>query len=307
MSTHASDSHNSRRGAVRDLPKAPSGAIGRSWAFVRKWPVLPVAVLALLICCGLFAPLIAPQSAVDPDLVHRNDPPVWMDGGTTTRILGADNLGRDVLSRTIYGARVSLLVVSVSLATGYVIGVGLGLVSGYFGGLIDELIMRLVDVWFSIPFLLLALIVAIVFNPSITVVVGLLALVTWSAFVRNVRAEVLVIKEMDYIRAARVSGASPTRIIWRHVFPMIVNTTVVIATLRVGGLVLSEASLSFLGAGIPASTPSWGVMIAEGRSYLDSAWWIATIPGIALFAIVMSMNFLGDWLRDRLDPRLRQL
>lgn len=268
---------------------------------------MPFAVMITLITCGIFAPLIAPQSAVDPDLRHRNDPPVWMKGGTSERLLGADSLGRDVLSRALYGARVSLLVVAVSLVSGYIVGVSLGLLSGYAGGLVDEIIMRLVDVWFSIPFLLLALIVAIVFSPSVIVVVCLLALVTWSAFVRNVRAEVLVIKEMDYVRAARISGASSVRIMARHVFPMIVNTTVVIATLRVGGLILSEASLSFLGAGIPASTPSWGVMISDGRAYLDSAWWISTIPGIALFGVVMSMNFLGDWMRDRFDPRLRQL
>jgi peptide/nickel transport system permease protein len=274
---------------------------------MQRWPVLPALVMTALIVAGIFAPLISPQSAVDPDLRHRNDPPIWMDGGTAERILGGDALGRDVLSRAIYGARVSLLVVAVSLASGYAVGVSLGLISGYAGGLFDEVTMRLVDVWFSIPFLLLALIVAIVFKPSVIVVVCLLALVTWSAFVRNVRAEVLVIKEMDYVMAARIGGASPARIMYRHVFPMIVNTTVVIATLRVGGLILSEASLSFLGAGIPASTPSWGVMIAEGRAYLDTAWWISTIPGIALFGVVMSMNFLGDWMRDRFDPRLRQL
>jgi len=285
----------------------PIGWVRSLASFMQRWPVLPATVMIALVVAGVFAPFIAPQSAVDPDLRHRNDPPIWMEGGSTERILGGDALGRDVLSRAIYGARISLMVVAVSLASGYVVGVTLGLISGYAGGLIDETTMRLVDVWFSIPFLLLALIVAIVFKPSVFVVVALLALVTWSAFVRNVRAEVLVIKEMDYVMAARISGASPIRIVYRHVFPMIVNTTVVIATLRVGGLILSEASLSFLGAGIPASTPSWGVMIAEGRAYLDSAWWISTIPGIALFAVVMSMNFLGDWMRDRFDPRLRQL
>jgi peptide/nickel transport system permease protein len=168
--------------------------------------------------------------------------------------------------------------------------------------------MRLEDVWLSLPFLLIALVAAVVIGKSFGVVMGLLALLAWSAFVRNVRAEVLSLKTRDYVALARVAGAPTTRIIIRHILPGVVNTIIVIATLRVGQLILAEASLSFLGAGIPAPTPAWGLMVAEGRDYLGTGqWWISFFPGMAIFLVVMSLNFLGDWMRDRLDPRLRQL
>ncbi len=230
-----------------------------------------------------------------------------MEGGSWDRILGGDVVGRDILSRLIHGARVELMVATISLFAGAVLGTVLGIVAGYYGGIIDEILMRLVDVWFSIPFLLFALVVAIAFQPTLQVVLILLAILAWSVFVRNLRAEVLVIKTTDYVSAARVAGASTLRLMFRHLFPGIVNTMMVIASLRVGQLILAEASLSFLGAGIPAPTPAWGVMVNDGRNYLDVAWWVSTIPGIAILLTVMSFNFLGDWLRDRLDPRLRQI
>ena len=191
--------------------------------------------------------------------------------------------------------------------SGAAIGVTIGLFAGYYGGWFDEIAMRMVDVWFAIPFLLLALIVVVVLSPSLNVVLGLLALQSWAAFVRNVRAEVLVLKTADFVAMSKIAGGSTLRIIWRHLLPGVFNTVLVLATLRVGGLILAEASLSFLGAGIPAPTPAWGVMVADGRFYLDTSWWIAVWPGLAIVFVVMSMNFLGDWLRDRLDPRLRQV
>ena len=216
-------------------------------------------------------------------------------------------MGRDVFSRVVHGARISLLVTVISLSTGLTVGTMLGLVAGYMGGHVDEVVMRIVDVWYALPFLLLALVAAIVFGSSFTLVMVLLALLAWSAFVRNVRAEVLTLKERDYVALARVAGASNLRIIRKHLLPGVTNTILVIATLRVGQLILAEASLSFLGAGIPSPTPAWGLMISEGRDYAQTAWWTNVFPGSAIFLVVLSLNFLGDWLRDRLDPRLRQL
>lgn len=275
--------------------------------FLRRWPVIPIMVLGTLLITGAFAPLVAPHDYREQDLRQRHAPPVWMENGTKARILGADRVGRDLLSRLIYGARLSIVVASISLASGALIGCSLGVLAGYYGGLSDEIIMRSVDVWFAIPFLLFALVVVIVFGASLNVVLSLLAMLSWSGFVRNVRAEVLIIKTRDYVAMAKIAGASAARIIAKHVLPGVVNTIIVIATLQVGGLILAEASLSFLGAGIPSPTPAWGVMVADGRNYLDSAWWESTFPGIAILLVVTSFNFTGDWLRDRMDPRLRQI
>ena len=281
---------------------------GRIWEIFRRWPVLPLIVLALLVVTGLFAPWIAPNDPLAQDLTLRNNPPFWdAEEGTTSRLLGADHVGRDVLSRVIYGARISLMVVSVSLSTGLFIGTTLGLIAGYAGGLLDEIIMRLVDVWLALPFILIALVAVVVLGASLGLVIALLALFTWASFVRYVRAEVLSLKERDYVALAKVSGASTTRIILRHILPGVMNTIIVITTLRVGQLILTEATLSFIGAGIPSPTPAWGVIVAEGRSYVTVAWWSSLLPGLAIFMVVMSLNFLGDWMRDRLDPRLRQI
>ncbi|MCH7625041.1 MAG: ABC transporter permease [Chloroflexi bacterium] len=262
----------------------------------------------MLIITGLFAPWIAPNDPLAQDLTLRNNPPFWdAEEGTTSRLLGADHVGRDVLSRVIHGARISLMVVSVSLSTGLFIGTTLGLIAGYAGGIVDEIIMRLVDVWLALPFILIALVAVVVFGASLGLVIVLLALFTWPSFVRYVRAEVLSLKERDYVALAKVSGASTTRIILRHILPGVMNTIIVITTLRVGQLILTEATLSFIGAGIPSPTPAWGVIVAEGRSYVTIAWWSSLLPGLAIFMVVMSLNFLGDWMRDRLDPRLRQI
>lgn len=276
------------------------------WHFLRRWPVIPIAVLATLIIVGIFAPYIAPENPISQNLADRNTKPSWM-GGKDHHLLGGDHVGRDILSRIIYGSRIELLVMSVSMSTGLVVGTSLGLLSGYFGGMTDEVITRFVDLWLGFPFLLLALVVAVVIGPSLTVVLALLALLAWSQFVRNIRADVLVIIRQDYVAYARASGASDIRILVRHIFPGVVGTMTVIASLSVGGLILAEATLSFLGAGIPEPTPSWGLMISDAQNYIQTAWWTSVFPGVALFLVVMSLNFLGDWVRDRLDPRLRQL
>jgi len=254
---------------------------------------------------GATAPWIAPNDPIKQRLPQRSALPFYQDG--SPYLLGGDHVGRDVTSRVIHGARISLTVMIVAMSAGMIIGTTLGLVAGYAGGLIDEIITRIVDIWLGFPFILLALVVAITIGASFTVVMGLMVLLAWSGFVRNVRADVLVIKENDYVSAAKVAGASNMRILVKHIFPGTIGTVTVIASLSVGGLILSEATLSFLGAGIPSPTPSWGNMIAEGRDYLQSAWWTSVFPGFALFLTVMSLNFFGDWLRDRLDPKLRQI
>lgn len=275
--------------------------------FLGRWPVLSVFVLLVLIVSGAFAPLIAPHDPLEQTLADRNAKPVWYVQSSGKYLLGADQMGRDLLSRLIHGARISLFVMAISLVVGMVLGTGMGLIAGYIGGNVDELLMRFVDVWWSIPFLLQAMVVAMVIGQSIPIMMGLLALLAWTGFVRNVRAEVLSLKTRDYVALARVAGASDVRIMLWHILPGVMNTVIVIATLRVSGLILAEASLSFLGAGIPSPTPTWGLMAAEGRSYMATAWWISFFPGLAIFLVVMSLNFLGDWLRDRMDPRLRQL
>lgn len=269
--------------------------------------MVPGVVLILLVVVGIFAPWISPHDPLAQDLSKRAAPPVWYPEGTARYILGADHVGRDLLSRVIHGARVSLVVAGISLSTGVLVGTSLGVIGGYFGGLADEVITRVVDVWFALPFILIALVAVIVFGASFGLVMILLALLTWAPFVRFVRGDVLSLKERDYVALAKVAGASHMRIMIRHLLPGTFNTIIVVATLRVGQLILTEATLSFIGAGIPAPRPAWGLMVAEERDYVSTAWWGAAFPGFAIFLVVMSMNFIGDWLRDRLDPRLRQV
>ena len=274
---------------------------------LRQWPVIPGLILVVLLVAGVFAPLISPHDPLYGELRSVRTPPAWAEGGSSAFLLGSDQLGRDVLSRVIHGARISLIVAAVSVTGGLFLGTIFGMLSGFFGGFVDELIMRIVDIFLAVPYILVALIVVLVFGQSFTTLLALLALITWAGLARQIRAEVLVLREMDYVKLAKVAGASNTRIIARHIFPGVMNTLIVIGTLRVGSLILFEAILSFLGAGIPPPTPSWGSMISDGRDYLADAWWIAMFPGMAIFLTVLALNFTGDWLRDRLDPRLRQI
>ncbi len=279
----------------------------RAWHIMRRWPIIPAMILIVLVVSGVFAPLIAPAEPNFTNLRDRNDPPMWMEGGSARHILGADPLGRDLLSRIIHGARISLLVAGVSIGVGLAVGVSLGLVAGYFGGWWDEIIMRLADTSRAVPFILIALVAAIVWGQRLEVILAILAFATWPIFARQVRAEVLVLKQLDYVSFATVVGASSIRIMRRHILPGLLNTVIVIATLQVGALILTEAILSFLGAGIPPPTAAWGVMIADGQAYLTDAWWVSFFPGVAIVLTVMGFNFMGDWLRDYFDPRLRQL
>ena len=288
------------------MKRAPAG-----WRlageFVREWPIVPGALVALLIIAAVAAPWISPHDPLRGDLFKSGLPPVWDERGDSSHLLGTDIQGRDVLSRVIYGARISLIVAAVVLTTGGIVGTIVGIVAGYYGGQVDEVLMRIVDFTLAVPFLLIALVVVIVFEQSLTVLMTLLAIFSWGGFARQIRAETLSLKTRDYVAQGQVMGATTFRIMFRHIFPGVVNTLIVVSTLRVGSLILSLSILSYLGAGIRPPTAEWGLMVAQGRSYISVEWWITFFPGMAIFLTVFAMNFLGDWLRDRFDPHLRQL
>ncbi|NQW18499.1 MAG: ABC transporter permease [Chloroflexi bacterium] len=285
----------------------PLASIKGSWRFARRYPVLPGGIILLLVILAIFAGQIAPQDPLDSTLSDTRAPPVWLAGGGWDHILGADHIGRDILSRIIHGTRISLMVAGVVLTAGMIVGVTLGIVAGYSGGIWDEIIMRLVDMTYAIPFILVALVAAVIFGASLQLVLILLAVFNWPPFARQTRGLTLQLRNAEYVLSARISGASPFRIGVRHILPGVINIVVVLATLQVGGLILTESVLSFLGVGIPGPDPAWGSMVADGRDHISTAWWISVMPGIAIFLTVFAFNFLGDWLRDYFDPRLRQL
>jgi peptide/nickel transport system permease protein len=274
---------------------------------INRYPVIPLAIMTMMIIGAVFAPLVAPFDPEKGYLGDREIPPFWVAEGSFEHMLGTDQQGRDVFSRVVFGARISMIIVVTVVAIGGSVGTILGIAAAWYGRHVDELIMRLVDFTLAMPFILVALVTVIVFGQSFGIVILLLAVFSWNGYARQIRADALGIKSQDYISAALIAGASTRRIMIRHIFPGVVNTLIVVATLRVGSLILAEAILSFLGVGIPKPTPAWGVMVADGRDYLGTSWWIAFFPGLAIFLLVLSGNFLGDWLRDKLDPRLRQL
>ena len=279
-------------------------------AEARRLPLIPIVILlVVLIVPAIFADVIAPHDPVKSPLglKGRLQPPVWSEGGTFTHILGSDKAGRDVLSRIIHGSRVSMKISLVGIGIGGFIGVLLGLIAGYYGGRTDQLIMRVVDVSLSIPTVLLALSLAVALGPGLDTIVIVVAALLWAVYCRQVRGETLVMKERDFIARAKAAGCSDARIIFRHLLPNIVNTLIVLATLQLGLVILLEASLSFLGVGLSPPTPAWGLMVADGRELIITAWWVAMFPGIAIMLTVLSFNLLGDWLRDRLDPMLRHV
>jgi peptide/nickel transport system permease protein len=269
--------------------------------------VFVVALLVILVLPALFAPWLAPHDPLEGRLAHKLKPPVWLAGGSWAYPLGTDPLGRDLLSRLVFGARVSLSVALVAIVIGGLVGTVLGLAAGYCGGWTDALIMRVVDVAFSLPTILLALVLAVVIGPSFETVILIVALLLWARYARQVRGEVLSVRERDFVAQARIAGCSHLRIIFGHILPNVANTLIVLATLQVGYVILLEGTLSFLGVGIPPPTPAWGLMVATGRGLIVSAWWVSFFPGLAILLTVLTLNLLGDWLRDRLDPRLRQV
>ena len=281
--------------------------IAKTRRITSRLPVMSGFIIFVLVFAAIFADLIAPHSPTSADLRDRRTSPAWYADGTTEFLLGADVQGRDILSRIIHGSRVSLILASISISLGMIFGTAFGLVSGYFGGLWDEILMRIVDIFLAVPGIMMALVIILVFGQSFVTIIGVLTMFSWVFFARQLRAEAHQLKVLDYVSFAKVAGASTPRILVRHIFPGIVSTMTVIATLNVGSIILTESILSYLGAGIPPPTPAWGAMVSDGRSYLASSWWIAFFPGVAIFLTVLAFNFLGDWLRDTLDPRLRQV
>jgi peptide/nickel transport system permease protein len=293
---------------ARSLPWYAPPRVAQAMRQARRYPMVPLAILMfLLVIPAVFAPLVAPYDPLKGSLAQRLRPPIWQQGGSIDHPLGTDKLGRDMLSRIIYGARVSLMVSLVAIVVGGVIGTSLGLISGYFGGRVDALIMRLVDISLSLPTILLALVLVAAVGPSFGTVIVVLVVLLWARYARLVRGETLSVKERDFIARARVAGASHTRIMSRYIFPNVVNSLIVLATLQVGYVILLESALSFLGAGLPRPTPAWGLMIADGRELIVTAWWVSMFPGLAIMLTVLALNLLGDWLRDHLDPKLRNV
>ena len=293
-------------GAVAESrPTAPARA--RTATRGRRLPVFALSILGAFVLAALLANVLSPADPEEQSLRQRFTPPVWDERGTWKHVLGTDRLGRDLLSRIIWGSRVSLTagVLTVLLASAF--GAGVGLVAGYHGGRVDAALMRITDATMSFPVILLALILAVTIGPSFVNVVIAIAVILWARYARVIRGQVLTLMELDFITQARIAGASSGRIILRHLRPNTFNTLMVLVTLQVGYVIIVEASLSFLGAGIPPPTPAWGSMIAEGRDFITSAWWVSVFPGLAILLVVLAFNLLGDWLRDTLDPKLRQL
>lgn len=270
-------------------------------------PLIPLAILIAVVLAAVFAEWVAPADPFQQALRLRFKPPVWLEGGRWENLLGTDRLGRDLLTRIIYGARISLTAGVVTVLVATVVGVAVGLIAAYFRGRVDAVLMQLTDATLSIPIILVALILAVTVGPSFQNVVLAIAAILWARYARVIRGEALSLMERDFVALARVAGCSPARIIVVHLLPNIMNTVVVLFTLQVGDVIIVEAALSFLGAGIPPPTPAWGSMVAEGREFITTAWWVSTLPGLAILLVVLSFNLLGDWLRDRLDPKLRQI
>lgn len=265
-----------------------------------------MVIVGLFTLMAVFAEWVAPYPPTAISLAESLRPPIWQ-GGTSAHILGTDKLGRDILSRIIYGARVSLAVAAISIGIAGFVGAAAGILAGYHGGWCEIAIMRVVDVALSIPTILLALALGTIWGPSLNNVMIIIILTLWAFYARQAHANALSLRERDYVTASRASGASTIRILARHVFPNMINSLIVLATLQVAVVVLMEAALSFLGVGIPPPTPAWGLMVAEGRELLETAWWVSSLPGIALSLVVLSANMVGDWIRDYYDPTLRHI
>jgi peptide/nickel transport system permease protein len=276
---------------------------------VREAPLLAIFILVGLVGVAVFADAIAPY---DPTLPVKGAkyfaPPFWMAGGSLQTPLGTDFQARDVLSRLIFGARVSLIVGLMGTLVAGSIGTTLGILAGYLGRWVDQVIMRITDAWLALPALVFAIFLATVVGPSMWNIVIILGLVYWTRYARVIRGEVLSLREREYVRLAELAGASRLRVILRHILPNVMNTTMVMASLTIGVVIIAEASLSFLGVGVPPPQPAWGLMLAEARSTLMAGrWWLTMFPGLCIMLIVLATQLLGDWLRVRLDPQLRNL
>ncbi len=289
-----------------------AATISTAWRWpslrIEGLPIFPVAILLVFAILAIFADVIAPHDPQVGLLGERFRPPAWQQGGSTSHLLGTDHVGRDVLSRLIFGARVSLVVGFTAVIFAGVLGTILGILSGYLGGWVDQVIMRVTDAWLAIPGLTWAIFLAAIVGPSEMNIVVILAAVYWTRYARVVRGEVLSLKERDYVRLAVVAGCSKRTIMKRHILPNVVNSAIVLGTLMLGIVIVTEAALSFLGVGVPPPKPAWGLMLADGKKGLMAGyWWLTVLPGLCIMLMVLSANLLGDWLRVKLDPQLRQL
>lgn len=267
--------------------------------------IVGAVVYLLIVTVAILAPVLVPHDPAQQQLTARFDPPAFLPGSSGEYLLGADNLGRDILSRLIYGARISVLVGVVTVTICAVFGSFLGAIGGYFGGRVDQLLVLLLDVWMAFPFLVLAIAISAILGPGLSNLILALVLSGWVAYCRVVRGQVISMREQDFVLAATVMGASGRRIIARHIVPNVFAPILVLAMLEMGTVIIAEAALSFLGLGVGTRTPTWGGMLNDGRAFLQQAWWLATFPGIAISLLVLSVNLFGDGLRDALDPRLR--
>jgi peptide/nickel transport system permease protein len=280
------------------------------WAFVRSegFPWIPIGILLSVVLCAVLANAIAPYNPEIGQLGERFKPPMWQTGGSEKYLLGTDHLGRDVLSRLMFGARVSIIVGFCAVIIAGVVGTFLGILSGYLGGWVDQVIMRITDTWLALPGVTFAIFLAAIVGPSMWNIVIILSLVYWTRYARVIRGEVLSLRERDYVRLAIVAGCSKWKIMRRHLLPNVINTAIVIATLQLGVVIIAEATLSFLGVGVPPPQPAWGLMLADGKKGLMAGyWWLTVLPGCCIMLMVLSANLLGDWLRVKFDPQLRQL
>ena len=278
------------------------------WRFLESWSGrIGIAVTVVFVLMAIVAPLITPHDPYRQSLSHRLQPPFWESSGSVSYPLGTDALGRDILSRIILGSRVSLLVGFSSVLLGAIVGVSLGLASGYLGGITDSIVTRLGDVQLAFPALLLAIVVMAVLGQGLRNIVIVLAVTGWVQYARIVRARALSLREADFVLSARAVGVPTVRIMFRHILPNVVNVIIVIASFAIPQVILAEAALSFLGVGIAPPTPSWGNMVADGRNYVASGWWLSVCPGLALMICLLGINTLGNWLRDMLDPRMKNL
>jgi peptide/nickel transport system permease protein len=300
-----------REGVTVERPAvvAPQGKLQSwlRWDNLRRLPIFQLIVIGVFVIMALFGQWLAPNDPYETSLRARLLPPAWMEGGDARYFLGTDRLGRDVLSRIVVGALPSFKVALAALVFGSILGSFVGMIAGYLGGRVDAIIMRFADGTMAFPLILAALLLAAVIGPGGPTVVIAACIVLWARFARLIRSEVLSVKERDYVKLARIAGASNWRIMIAHILPNVLNSVVVLLTLQLGFVIILEATLSFLGAGIPPPTPTWGQMVANGRDYLETAWWLSVFPGLAIAVVVLSFNLLGDWLRDHTDPRLRQI
>ncbi|KIX15538.1 nickel transporter permease [Dethiosulfatarculus sandiegensis] len=273
---------------------------------LRHFPVAGGLILFLFVFTAAFSPFIAPHDPVSQDLRQTLLPPAWETGGSPEFLLGTDNMGRDVLSRLIHGARVSLVVGVASVALALILGTALGLLAGYLGGWVENLIMRLTDMQLAMPFILMAIAIIGALGPSTKNIIIVLAVCNWATYARLVRSEVLSVKHEEFVELAVVDGCSMPRILFFHILPNVVNTIIVMATLDMGRMIIFEGALSFLGLGVQPPSPTWGGMLADGRAYLSVSWQLATFPGVAIMLVVLGTNLFGDWLRDILDPKRKR-